>query len=185
MRESTARRTRRASTRRATSYIHTTHYALMLHPSPSPRAQLLSRVSLPLALARKDRLVAAITRTSCSWSIGEPRSPMQPTPTERERERERERETQWLSAVSAIRRTVRASIGSVRTARSRRSEEGGRSANYGIAEQRTRTRFLLFCRLPPCRVRCECSAPSRSAAPRARYRVGAVLPDGDFLSHLL
>ena len=126
-RKSTSRRSRRALTRRTTSYIHTIYYAPTFLPSPSPRAHLLSKVSLPLALARKDRPVAATARTSCSCSISEPRSPMPLTAAadaSREREKERERETQWRNAVSAIRRTARASIGSVRTARSRRSEEG-------------------------------------------------------------
>ena len=64
------------------------------------------------------------------------------------------RETQWLSPVSAVRRRRECSIGSIRTARSRRSEEGGRSANHSTAEQYTRPAGsdILFCRLPPCRV---------------------------------
>ena len=145
-RKSTAWRSRRASTRRATSYIHTTHYAPTFLPSPSPRAQFLSRVSLPLAPARGDRPVAVTARTSCSWSISEPRSPMPLTAVadaSRGREKERKRETQWLNAVSAIRRTARASIGSVRTARSRRSE-GGWSANYCTAGQRTHSRPAII-----------------------------------------
>ena len=77
--KSTARRSRRASTRRVTSYIHTTYFAPTFLPSPSPCAQLLSRVSLQLALARKDRPIAATSRASCSWNITEPRSPMRLT----------------------------------------------------------------------------------------------------------
>ena len=173
MRKSTARRSSRASTRRATSYIHTTHYAPTFLLSPSPRAQLLSRVSLALALTRKDRPVAATARTSCSWSISEPRSPMRligaaDASRETEREGARERETQWLSAVSAIGRTARASIGSVRTDRSRRSEEGGRSANYGTAKQRTRTR--LFILSPPAVPLCVYPGVVRCApVPRCRF----------------
>ena len=94
-RKSIARRSRRTSTQRATWHIHTTHYAPTFLPSPSPRAQLLSRVSLPLAPARGDRPVAATARTSCSWSISKPGSPMLLTAAadaSRGREKERERD---------------------------------------------------------------------------------------------
>ena len=89
--KSAARRSRRASTRRASSYIHTTHYAPTFLPNPSPRAQLLSKVSL----ARKDRPVAAIASTSCNCSISEPFSSIPLTAAadaSRRREKERERD---------------------------------------------------------------------------------------------
>ena len=49
-----------------------------------------------------------------------------------------------------------------------------KAADQRTAAQRSSAHAsgFLFCRLPPCRVRSECSALSRSAAPRARYRVG-------------
>ena len=126
-----------------------TYNPLRAYVSPEPFSSRAtpSRVSLPLAPARGDRPVAATARTSCSWSISEARSPMPLTAAadaSRGREQERKRETQWLNAVSAIRRTARASIGSVRTARSRCSEEGGWSANYCTAGQFTHSRPAII-----------------------------------------
>ena len=104
----------------------------------------LPRVSLPLALARTDRPAAATARTSCSWSVRGSRSPMLLTAAadvirggERERERGRERERLPRRAVSVGRhlRRERASAAE-KTTRSRRGEEGDRSANYSAAEQR-------------------------------------------------
>ena len=59
--------------------------------------------------------------------------------------------------LSAVRRRRERSIGSIRTAHSRRSEEGGRSVNHCTADQRTHARpasssSSSFRRLPPCRV---------------------------------
>ena len=135
-RKSTARRSRRASTRRATSYTHTPTcgYARTASPdtvfrrAPSPKGS-------PLRTARsgEDRPAAATARTSCSWSVSSSRSPMLLTAAAdanrgagREREREREADTYGVSEHRQPKKTTR----------SRRGEEGDRSANYSAAEQR-------------------------------------------------
>ena len=74
-------------------------------------------------------------------------------PRERGRRSEREREPRCLNAASAVRRRRERSIGRL-AARSRRGEEGGRSAKQGAAERSTYVE-PAFCRIPPCRVRCE------------------------------
>ena len=79
------------------------------------------------------------------------------TPAERERERKGEREREIaarLSAASAVWLRREYSIGRLWTARSRRSEEDGRSAKQSATEQSTHAE-PAFCRLPSCRVRCE------------------------------
>ena len=83
-----------ASVDSARDIVHT-HNPLRAYVPPEPFSSCAtpSQGLLSLALARKDQLVAATARTSCSWSISEPRSPMPLTAAaDASRKRERERD---------------------------------------------------------------------------------------------
>ena len=164
--ESTAVAKRQIDARERAHACTHTHTRILSFPLPVSQRVPSPNVFPLNSSARRKRPAAATAGISCSRTTAShaadsssQRHPRErKKERERETEREREREPRCLSAASAVRRRREHSIGRLWTARSRRGEEGGRSAKQSAAERSTYAE-PAFCRLPPCRVQFKVFAP--------------------------
>ena len=131
---------------------------------PCPAAYPPRKVFPPYSSARGNRPAAATAGTSCSKTSASFALDSSNRRQQRERERERERRSGSALSQPSDGRRVRASAEYGLLARAAVKKAAARRIKAQRSRAHTPDRQLLsFCRLPPCRVRCECSAPSMVA----------------------